>query len=76
MHIASGCSSLAYALILGKRKHTGHHTYGKPHNTTLVFLGTIFIWFGWFGFNGGSVLDASVRSMYALPPPSLSPCSC
>lgn len=65
VHIASGCSALAYALVLGKRKHTGVQSHGKPHNTTLVFLGTVFIWFGWFGFNGGSALDASLRSVYA-----------
>ncbi|PPJ57581.1 hypothetical protein CBER1_04783 [Cercospora berteroae] len=67
VHIASGCSALAYALVLGKRKssiETGtFHT--KPHNQTLVALGTFFIWFGWFGFNAGSALNATVRSYYA-----------
>lgn len=65
VHIASGWSALAYAFVLGKRKHTGDKAHGKPHNTTLVFLGTILIWFGWFGFNGGSALNASVRAMLA-----------
>lgn len=51
VHIASGWSALAYALVLGKRKHLDETTHGKPHNTTLVFLGTTLIWFGWFGFN-------------------------
>jgi ammonium transporter, Amt family len=60
VHIASGCSALAYALVLGKRKIKGEGHHGKPHNTTLVFLGTILIWVGWFGFNGGSTLNASV----------------
>jgi Amt family ammonium transporter len=54
VHIASGCSALAYALVLGKRKHTGEASHGKPHNPTLVFLGTVMIWFGWFGFNVSS----------------------
>ncbi|EOO01566.1 putative ammonium transporter protein [Phaeoacremonium minimum UCRPA7] len=66
VHISSGWSALAYAFVLGKRKKNPddkHH--GKPHNTTLVFLGTVLIWFGWFGFNGGSALNASVRAMYA-----------
>lgn len=66
VHIASGCSSLAYALVLGKRKHNGEKSLQKPHNTTLVFLGTVFIWYGWFGFNGGSPLEGSVRGMYAV----------
>lgn len=67
VHIASGWAALAYALVLGKRKdpHPGDKTHGKAHNTTLVFLGTVLIWFGWFGFNGGSALNASVRAMYA-----------
>lgn len=64
VHIASGWSALAYAFVLGKRKHAGETTHQKPHNTTLVFLGTVLIWFGWFGFNGGSALNASVRSMF------------
>ena len=65
VHIASGVSALAYALVLGKRRHTGEPSHGKPHNTTLVFLGTVLIWFGWFGFNGGSTLKFTVRSVVA-----------
>ena len=65
VHISSGWSALAYAWVLGKRKHHGEKSYGKAHNTTLVFLGTVLIWFGWFGFNGGSALNASVRAMLA-----------
>lgn len=65
VHISSGWSALAYAFVLGKRKHTGEESHGKPHNTTLVFLGTVLIWFGWFGFNGGSALNATVRAMLA-----------
>jgi Amt family ammonium transporter len=64
VHIASGWSALAYAFVLGKRKHSGV-SHGKPHNNSLVFLGTILIWFGWFGFNGGSALNATERSMMA-----------
>lgn len=49
VHIASGWAGLAYAFILGKRRTVGAQSKKKPHNTTLVFLGTILIWFGWFG---------------------------
>ncbi|KAK7914164.1 hypothetical protein PG985_011867 [Apiospora marii] len=69
VHIASGWSALAYALMLGKRRRDPAdqpQRHGKPHNTTLVFLGTVLIWFGWFGFNGGSALNASIRSMVAV----------
>lgn len=51
MHIASGCTALAYALVLGKRRDHGDPSLRKPHNTTLVFLGTVMIWTGWLGFN-------------------------
>ncbi|KAL3424074.1 ammonium transporter [Phlyctema vagabunda] len=66
VHIASGWSALAYAFVLGKRKIPGEKMHTKPHNPTLVFLGTVLIVFGWFGFNGGSSLNASIRSMYVV----------
>ena len=65
VHISSGWSALAYAFVLGKRKCSGEKSHRKSHNTTLVFLGTVLIWFGWFGFNGGSALNATVRAMLA-----------
>ncbi|KAF2010042.1 ammonium transporter [Aaosphaeria arxii CBS 175.79] len=66
VHISSGSSALAYAFVLGKRKHKGDKIHGKPHNTTLVFLGTALIFLGWMGFNGGSALNATMRSMIAV----------
>ncbi|MFY9301426.1 MAG: ammonium transporter, partial [Candidatus Nitrosotenuis sp.] len=55
VHVSSGFSALAAALILGRRLG-----YGKvpmePHNIPLVVLGTSMLWFGWFGFNAGSEL--------------------
>jgi Amt family ammonium transporter len=67
VHQSSGWAALAYALVLGKRTPPpgapkAHH---KPHNTTLVFLGTVLIWFGWFGFNGGSELAINIRALLA-----------
>jgi len=55
VHISSGAAALAYAVILGKREES--HVEFKPHNMANVVLGTVFIWFGWFGFNGGSGED-------------------
>ena len=43
---------------LGKRKFI---PVGRPHNLTMVFLGTTLIWFGWFAFNGGSSFAANSR---------------
>lgn len=55
VHITSGWTALAGALILGRRLG-----YGKvpmePHNIPLVVLGAALLWFGWFGFNAGSQL--------------------
>ncbi|KAI8997557.1 ammonium transporter AmtB-like domain-containing protein [Pilobolus umbonatus] len=61
VHITSGFSSLAYALVLGKR----HGEDFKPHNISNVVLGTAFLWFGWFGFNGGSALAGNTRAAMA-----------
>jgi Amt family ammonium transporter len=66
VHISSGTAALAYALVLGKRVKHGEKQFYKSHNVTIVFLGTVLIWFGWFGFNGGSVLNASMRAMVAV----------
>lgn len=68
VHIASGFSSLAYALILGKRRGHGSITQAsefKPHNMSNVVLGTALLWFGWFGFNGGSALAGNMRAAMA-----------
>ena len=63
VHIASGFSALAWALMLGPRKdphkESLHHKVPqfRPHNPFLVGLGTILIWFGWFAFNGASTAN-------------------
>lgn len=55
VHISSGISALAAAIIVGKRK--GYNTEPMPpHNLTMTLLGAALLWFGWFGFNGGSAL--------------------
>jgi Amt family ammonium transporter len=41
VHISSGTAGLAYALVLGKRKHYGQKQVYKPHNVTIIFLGTV-----------------------------------
>jgi len=50
VHIASGSAALAISVYLGKRRGYGTEALAyKPHNTTYVVLGTIMLWFGWFG---------------------------
>lgn len=65
VHISSGISALVLVLLLGKRKHHGKATY-HPHNAPFVFLGAALLWFGWFGFNGGSALAANELAIHAF----------
>ncbi|KAG2003031.1 ammonium transporter [Coprinopsis cinerea AmutBmut pab1-1] len=66
VHINSGTAALAISVYLGKRRGYGTERLAyKPHNTTYVVLGTVFLWFGWFGFNGGSALSANLRAVQA-----------
>lgn len=67
VHQASGISALAYALILGKRNDPTAIALPKykPHSVTNIVIGTIFLWFGWLGFNGGSGLTSTIRAWYA-----------
>lgn len=64
VHISSGISGLVLAIVLGKRReyHLGEY---RPHNVPFVVLGTGLLWFGWFGFNGGSALAANGLAIHA-----------
>ena len=53
VEMASGFSALAAALVVGARKDYGRQAL-LPHNSVFVLLGAGLLWFGWFGFNGGS----------------------
>ncbi|CAG8432695.1 5677_t:CDS:2 [Diversispora eburnea] len=64
VHIASGAAALAYSLALGKRNGHGTEEF-KPHNISNTAIGTALLWFGWFGFNGGSELAANGRAALA-----------
>lgn len=55
VHISSGISALAAALIVGKRLGYGSTAY-IPHNVPMTITGASILWFGWFGFNAGSAL--------------------
>jgi len=55
VHISSGVSALAAVLVVGKRKGYGVDLMA-PHNLTMTLVGTALLWFGWFGFNGGSAV--------------------
>ena len=65
VEMASGFSALAAALVVGARKDYGRQAL-LPHNAVYVLLGAGLLWFGWFGFNGGSGLTASGVSVLAF----------
>lgn len=58
VHVSAGFAALASVFIVGKRKILPAEKT-SPHNITYVALGTGLLWFGWFGFNGGSALMAN-----------------
>jgi Amt family ammonium transporter len=80
VHISAGLSALAAALVIGRRKGCGipwkEHMNAlkkdnsasafKPTNIPYVILGAGLLWFGWFGFNGGSALAANDLAVSAL----------
>jgi Amt family ammonium transporter len=65
VHLSAGASALMGASILGRRQGYGTE-YMAPHNLPLVVLGTGLLWFGWFGFNGGSALGANQIAVVAV----------
>ncbi len=65
VHISSGISALAAALVIGKRKGYGHQPM-PPHNLPFTVMGASLLWFGWFGFNAGSALAANGLAAHAF----------
>ena len=55
VHISSGVSALVAAILL-KPRRAHPHNLSSPHNVPFILLGAGLLWFGWFGFNGGSAL--------------------
>ncbi|HKO36941.1 MAG TPA: ammonium transporter [Solirubrobacterales bacterium] len=65
VEMASGFSALAAALVVGARKDYGRQAL-LPHNAMYVLLGAGLLWFGWFGFNGGSGFNTGGNSVLAF----------
>ncbi|MEO8365504.1 MAG: ammonium transporter [Pseudoxanthomonas sp.] len=57
VHINAAVAGLVGAYVIGKRTGYGREAI-KPHNLTLTMVGASILWFGWFGFNAGSALEA------------------
>jgi Amt family ammonium transporter len=65
VEMGSGFSALAAALVVGARKDYGRQAI-LPHNAMYVLLGAGLLWFGWFGFNGGSGFNTGQNSVLAF----------
>ncbi len=65
VHISSGVSALAAAIVVGRRK--GYRIEQMaPHDVTMTLLGAALLWFGWFGFNGGSAVASGALATSAF----------
>ena len=65
VHISSGVSALACALVLGRRIGYGKDNMA-PHNLPMTVLGASLLWFGWFGFNAGSAVASGALATSAF----------
>ncbi len=72
VEMGSGFSALAAAMIVGARKDYGRQAL-LPHNSVYVLLGASLLWFGWFGFNGGSGFGTGNASILAFTNTLLTP---
>jgi ammonium transporter, Amt family len=72
VHINAGVAAVVAALVVGSRKDFGRQAL-LPHNVTYVLLGAGLLWFGWFGFNGGSALAANGTAALAFVNTMLAP---
>jgi len=72
VEMASGFSALAAALVVGARKDYGRQAL-LPHNAIYVLVGAGLLWFGWFGFNGGSGFNTGQNSVLAFTNTLLTP---
>jgi Ammonia permease len=72
VHINAGVAAAVAAIVVGRRKDFGRQAV-LPHNVPFVMLGTGLLYFGWFGFNGGSALAANGSAVLAFATTLLAP---
>ena len=65
VHINAGVAGLVGAYMVGKRIGYGKEAM-SPHNLTMTMIGAAMLWFGWFGFNTGSALEANGSAALAF----------
>ena len=72
VHVTAGAAAVVAASVLRPRKDYGRRAI-LPHNVPFVLLGAGLLWFGWFGFNGGSALAANQTAVLAFVNTLLAP---
>ena len=65
VHINAGIAGLIGAIVVGKRVGFGREPM-PPHSLTMTMIGASLLWFGWFGFNAGSALEANGSAALAF----------
>lgn len=65
VEILSGFSGFVISYFLGQRREHLMINF-RPHNVSMVTIGTMLLWFGWLGFNGLTCLSPSLKSVYAI----------
>ncbi|SCV06043.1 LANO_0H20846g1_1 [Lachancea nothofagi CBS 11611] len=71
VEILSSVGGFVYSAFLGKRKESLLINF-RPHNVSMVTLGTSLLWFGWLGFNACTSLTPNLKSAYAFMNTNLS----
>ena len=65
VHINAAVAGLVGAALIGKRVGYGRESMA-PHSLTFTMIGASLLWFGWFGFNAGSALEANGAAALAM----------
>jgi Amt family ammonium transporter len=65
VHLNAGVAGLVAAYVVGARRGYGTDNFA-PYDLSLAVIGTGLLWVGWFGFNGGSALQANSRAAFAI----------
>jgi Amt family ammonium transporter len=74
VHLSAGTAGLVAAVVMGRRRGYGTENL-SPHDLSLAVIGTGLLWVGWFGFNGGSALQAGSRAVMAILATHLAACA-
>ncbi|HYM69341.1 MAG TPA: ammonium transporter [bacterium] len=72
VHVNAGVAALVAALVVGNRRDYGRQAF-VPGNVPFVLLGASLLWFGWFGFNGGSAVASNGLAALAFVNTFLAP---